>query len=105
MDLYALIEEWPHESLVSFRELPGYLSGAPTTEEAIQKAPEAIAEYLHWLKQNKIFFFAEEISPINVVVKERLRAERVGVRFATELIAPTHREMANALTVAATARK
>ena len=23
MNLYALVEEWPHESLVSFRELPG----------------------------------------------------------------------------------
>lgn len=105
MDLYALIEEWPHESLVSFRELPGYLSSASSVVEALQQAPEAIAEYICWLKQNKIFFFEEEINPINVVVKERLQAERVGVRFATELIAPTDREMTNALTVAATARK
>lgn len=105
MDFYALIEEWPRESLVSFRELPGYLSAAPTTEEAIQQAPEAIAEYLRWLKQNKIFFLEGEINPINVVVKERLRAEQVGPCFATELVAPTDQEMANALTVAATARK
>lgn len=103
MQWYALVEEWPEESLVSFRELPGCLSTAPTAEEAIQKAPEAIAEYLRWLKQNNIFFL-EEINSINVVVKERLRAERVGPRFETELIAPTDREMANALTVAATAR-
>lgn len=104
MDLYALVEEWPHESLVSFRELPGYLSVAPTAEEAIQKAPEAITEYLEWLKQNQIFFLEEETDPINVVVKERVRADRVGPRFEAELVAPTDQEMANALTVAATAR-
>lgn len=104
MDLFALVEEWPNESLVSFRELPGYLSAAPTTEEAIQKAPETIAEYLYWLKQNKIFFFEEEINSINVVLKERLRADRVGPRFASELIPPTDQEMANALKVAATTR-
>jgi predicted RNase H-like HicB family nuclease len=52
MDFYALIEESPNESLVGFRELPGCLATAPTTEEAIQKAPEVITEYLLWLKQN-----------------------------------------------------
>lgn len=104
MDLYALVEEWPEESLVSFRELPGCLSAAPTAEEAIQKAPEAITDYLEWLKQNKIFFLEERITPINVVVRERLRADRVGPCFEAELVAPTDREMANALTVAATAR-
>src|SRR5581483_2538590 len=105
MECYALIEEWPRESLVSFRELPGYLSAAPTTEEAIQQAPEAIAEYLHWLKQHKIFFLEGEINPLNVVIKERLRADRVGPCFAAELVPPTDQEMANALTVTATAHK
>jgi predicted RNase H-like HicB family nuclease len=100
MELYALVEEWPNESLVGFRELPGCLSTAPTAEEAIQKAPEAITDYLHWLKQNKIFFLEEEIHSIKVVVKERLRADGVGPRFEAELVAPTDREMANALTVA-----
>ncbi len=104
MEWYALVEEWPNESLVSFRELPGCLSTALTTEEAIQKAPEAIAEYFHWLKQNKIFFPKEEINSIEVVVKERLRADQVGPCFETELVAPTDREMTNALTVAAIAR-
>src|SRR5712692_5004997 len=104
MELYALVEVWPNESLVSFRELPGCLSTAPTAEEAIQKASEAIADYLRWLKQNTIFFLEEEINSINVVVKERLHADRVGPRFEAELVAPTDREMANALTVAATAR-
>lgn len=104
MDLYALVEEWPHESLVSFRELPGCLSTASTAEEAIRKAPEAITEYLRWLKLNQIFFLEEEINPINVVVKEHMRADRVGPRFEAELVAPTDQEMSNALTVAATAR-
>lgn len=103
MEWFALVEEWPNESLVSFRELPGCLPTAPTAEKAIQKAPEAIAEYLRWLKQNKIFFLEEEINSITVVVKERLRADRVGPCFEAELVAPTDREMANALTVAATA--
>jgi len=104
MDWYALIEEWPNESLVGFRELPGCLSAAPTAEEAIEKAPAAIVDYLRWLKQNKIFFLEREVDSINVVVKERLRADRVGPRFEAELIAPTDQEMTNALTVAATTR-
>jgi predicted RNase H-like HicB family nuclease len=104
MEWYALVEEWPHESLVNFRELPGCLSTAPTAEAALQKAPEAIGEYLRWLKQNQIFFLEDEPTSITVVVKERLRADRVGPRFEADLVAPTDREMANALTVAATAR-
>jgi predicted RNase H-like HicB family nuclease len=104
LEWYALVEEWPNESLVSFRELPGCLSTAPTAEEAIQKAPEAIAEYFRWLKQNNIDFLEEEINSINIVVKERLRADQVGPCFEAELVAPTDREMTNALTVAATTR-
>ena len=104
MEFYALVEEWPDESLVFFRELPGCFSIASTTEEAIQKAPEAITEYLRWLKQNVIYFLEEEITSINVVVKERLGECRVGPCFEVERTAPTDREIANALTVAATAR-
>ena len=104
MDLYALVEEWPHESLVSFRELPGCLSTVQTAEEAIQKAPEAITDYFLWLKQNKLFFLEEKITSINVIVKERIRADRVGPCFESELVAPTDREMMIALNVAATAR-
>ncbi len=104
MDFYALVEEWPDESLVSFRELPGCLSTAPTAQEAIEKAPEAIAAYLLWLQQHTIFCLEEEIDSINVVVKERLRADRVGLRFEADLAAPTDREIANALTVARAAR-
>src|SRR5690349_24113711 len=104
MEFYALVEEWSTESLVGFRELPGCLVGVPTTEEAIEKAPQAIVEYLRWLKQHKIYFLEEEVNTINVVVKERVRADRVGVLFETELIAPTDQEMTNALAVAAAAR-
>jgi predicted RNase H-like HicB family nuclease len=78
MVLYTLIEEWPDESLVCFRELPGCFSTAPTTEEAGQKAPEAIADSLRWLKQENIFFLAEEVSSLNMVVKERLRGDQIG---------------------------
>ena len=39
-----------------------------------------------------------------MVVKERVRVDQVGPRFEAELVAPTDREMANALTVAAAAR-
>jgi predicted RNase H-like HicB family nuclease len=104
MDWHALVEEWPNETLVSFRKLPGCLSAAPTTEEALAKAPEAIADYRQWLGQNEIDFLEEEVGPDNVVVKERLFADQVGPLFEAELAAPSNQEMANALTVAATAR-
>lgn len=105
MEFYGLVEEWPDESFVNFRELPGCFSTAPTTEEAIQKAPEAIAEYLRWLKQNDILILEEEVDSINVVVKERLHRNNGGPpRFEADLPAPTDREIDNALNVAATAR-
>jgi hypothetical protein len=106
MDVYALIEEWsdPDESIVFFRELPGRFVTAPTTCEAIQQAPGAIADYARWLKQNKLTFLEGNVSSINVVVKEILRAKLAGPRFASDLPAPTDQEMENALQVAATAR-
>lgn len=106
MDFYALSEEWsdPDESIVFFRGLPGCFVTAPTTHEAIQQAPGAIANYVRWLKQNKIFFLEEDVSSINVVVKEILHAKPVGPRFESDLLAPTDQEIDNALRVAATAR-
>jgi predicted RNase H-like HicB family nuclease len=104
MECNALVEEWPGESIVSFRELPGCFSTAPTTQEAIQQAPEAIAAYLRWLKQNDLLVLEEEVTKMNVVVKERLRGDHVGPRFEADLPAPTDREIDIALNVAATAR-
>lgn len=82
MERYALIEEWPNESLVSFRELPDCLSTAPTAEEAI-------TEYLRWLKQNKIFFLEEEINSINddasVLVSADSAGRELRLLMATQL--------------------
>jgi len=77
MDFYGLVEEWPDESLVVFRELPGCFSSSPTTEEAIQKAPEAIVEYLRWLKQNDVTILEEEIDSINVVRRGKVRRAKL----------------------------
>jgi predicted RNase H-like HicB family nuclease/uncharacterized damage-inducible protein DinB len=105
MEFHALVEEWPGESYVVFRELPGCFSTAPTTEEAIRQAPDAISEYLRWLKQNDILIHEEEVDVINVVVKERKRGNNGGPpRFEADLPAPTDREIDTALNVAATAR-
>ncbi len=105
MEFYGLVEEWPGENYVVFRELPGCFSSSPTTEEAIQQAPGAIAEYLRWLKQNDIPILEEEVDSINIVVKERLHGNNGGPpRFEADGPAPTDREIDNALNVAATAR-
>ena len=106
MNFYALIEELsnPDESLLFFRELPGCFVTAPTTREALQQAPGAIAEYARWLQQHNIFFFEKDISSITIVVKEILRAESVGPRFVADLPAPTDQERDNALQVARVAR-
>ncbi|HEU0001418.1 MAG TPA: hypothetical protein VFQ36_10990 [Ktedonobacteraceae bacterium] len=107
MDCYALIEEWsdPDESIVFFRELPGCFVSTPTTHEAVQQAPGAIVEYIRWLQQHRIFFLEEDVSSITIVVKEILRAESVGPRFASDLPAPTDQEINHALQVAAIARE
>src|SRR5215472_18273342 len=79
MNVYALIEELsnPDESLLFFRELPGCFVTAPTTREAIQQAPGAVAEYARWLKQHNIFFLEKDVSSITIVGKEILREESV----------------------------
>ncbi|GHO46526.1 type II toxin-antitoxin system HicB family antitoxin [Ktedonospora formicarum] len=104
MEYYALVEEWKSESMVLFRELPGCLTTAPTYEEALQKAPAAIAEYLLWLKQHDLPLPQGDIEDIKVVVRERIQAKNVGPRFESDLPAPTDEEIEKVFQVANTAR-
>lgn len=106
MQFYALVEEWPGESIVFFRELPGCFSSAPTTVEALQTAPEVIARYFRWLKENDIVLVEEDINPISVVLKEQLASsdEHTGPLFDADRAVPDDLEIDNALNVAATAR-
>jgi predicted RNase H-like HicB family nuclease/uncharacterized damage-inducible protein DinB len=99
----ALVEEWPNEAMVYFRELPGCLTTAPTFEEAFAAAPAAIANHIRWLKANDLI---EEIdNDIAVVVKERLAAlDNAGPRFEAELAPPGDEEIDMALNVAGMAR-
>ncbi|HEU5377845.1 MAG TPA: DinB family protein [Ktedonobacteraceae bacterium] len=108
MQFYALVEEWPRESFVFFRELPGYFSSASTTAEALEAAPAAIAHYFRWLKQNDIVLVEEDINPISVVLREQVALtspdEHAGPLFVADRAAPDDLEIENALNVAATAR-
>ena len=106
MQFYALVEEWPHESMVYFRELPGCFSTAPTTAEALRNAPETIERYFRWLKENEIVLVEGEIKPISVVVKEQIASAdgNTGPCFEADRAAPDDLEIDNALNVAATAR-
>jgi predicted RNase H-like HicB family nuclease len=105
MHIHALVEERPGESMAYFRELPGCLSSASTTEGAIQAAPEAIEYYFRWLKENSIVLF-ETVDPLHIVLTERLNCTNAGTGplFATDRVAPGDQEIDNALNVAATAR-
>jgi hypothetical protein len=106
MQFHALIEEWPSESMVYFRELPGCLSAASTSEAALQGTPTVVEDYFRWLKKNEIVLFEEEVNPLNVVLAERLKSIEPdsGPLFATDRAAPDDLEIDNALNVAATAR-
>ena len=106
MRYFALVEDWPGESMVYFRELPGCFSSKPTYEEALKAAPAAIASYLNWLKKNDLSIVEENDGKIEVVVKERLAAlnDQIGPRFETDLAPPGDVEIDNALDVAAAAR-
>jgi len=104
MQYNALVEEWPGECMVYFRELPGCLSTAPAYEEAVAAAPAAIAKHVRWLKANDLI---EEINgDILVVVKERLAAgdNDNGPRFEAEAQPPGDEEIDMALNVAGMAR-
>jgi predicted RNase H-like HicB family nuclease len=106
MHFYALVEDWPGESMAFFREFPGCFSSAPTYEEALKAAPAAIFSYLNWLKKNDLAIVEEDNSEIEVVVKERLTADggQIGPRFEADLAPPNDAEIENALNVAAAAR-
>lgn len=106
MQFYALVAEWPDESVVFFRALPGCFSSAATTAEALQNAPEAITRYFRWLKENEVVLLEEEITSIEVVVQEHLVGSdaNVGLLFETDHTAPDDLEIDNALNIAATAR-
>lgn len=106
MRFYALVEEWPEETMVYFRELPGCFSSAPTYEEAIKGAPDAISTFLKWAKKNDLALIDEDSSEIEVVVKERIPAinGQSGSRFEADLAPPDDVEIDNALNVAAAVR-
>ena len=106
MQYSALVEEWPGESMIFFRELPGCFSSAPTYEEALKNLPAAISTYLNWLKRNDITIVEDDGSDIAVVVKERLVAidGQKGPRFEADLPPPDDVEIDAALNVAAVAR-
>src|SRR5579875_3848343 len=106
MQFQALVEEWPGESMVYFRELPGCVSSAATTEAALQAVPAVVEQYFRWLKENDIVLFEEEVRPISSVVAERVSSKdnSAGPLFAADRAAPVDLEIDNALNVAATAR-
>jgi predicted RNase H-like HicB family nuclease len=106
MQFHALVEEWPGESMVYFRELPGCFASAPTTEAALQAAPQAIEKYFRWLKENGITLFDGEVGPIGVTLTERVSSVEgeAGPFFEADQAAPNDLEIDNSLNVAATAR-
>lgn len=106
MLFYALVEEWPGESMVFFRALPGCFATGATTEAALQAAPAAIERYFRWLKTNDLAIIEESINPINIVLAEQLSSknEATGPLFEADRAEPNEVEIDNALNVAATAR-
>jgi predicted RNase H-like HicB family nuclease len=106
MQFFALVEDWPGESMVYFRELPGCICSAATTEDVIKAAPGAVAEYFKWLKANDLPLLDEFDGTIEVVVRERMSAEndRLPYCFEADRIPPTDEEIERALGVAAAAR-
>ena len=105
MRFHALIEEWPSQSVVFFRELPGCTITAQTTAAAIGAASAAIERYLRWLKKNDIPL-EEDGSPTSIVVQERLSSlgNNRGPLFAADRTGPSDLEIDFALNVAATTR-
>ena len=106
MRFNALVEDWPGESMAYFRELPGCFSSAPTYEEAVKVAREAISAFLKWSKENDLVLIEKYDREIEVVVTERLPAvdDQAGPMFNVDLLPPNDAEIDNALNVAAAAR-
>lgn len=106
MQFNALVEKWPGESMVFFRELPGCVASAATPETVLQAAPAAIEQYFRWLKTNGLVIVEGDIHPIHVVMSEKLSStsNSCGPIFEADRAEPDELEIDNALNVAATAR-
>ncbi len=106
MQFYALTEEWPGESTLFFRALPGCFVSATTTHAAFQASSAVIEQYFRWLKANDLAVVEGNYQPIDVVLAEKLAAEggRIGPCFAADRRTPNELEVDNALNVSATAR-
>lgn len=106
MQFRALVEEWPGESMVFFRELPGCFATAVTTDAALQAAPAAITRYFRWLKANDLSVIEENVDSVEVVLSERLPSKdgSTGPLFVADRAEPDAVEIDNALNVSATAR-
>jgi hypothetical protein len=106
MQCNALIEEWPRESMAFFRELPGCYCSAPTYQALLAVIPDAIADYLKWIKANDITMLDEFDGQIDVRIAEHILAENgtIGPLFEADLAPPDDIEIDTALNVAAAAR-
>lgn len=106
MQFFALAEEWPGESILYFRELPGCYCSALTYEQVVKAAPGMIADYLNWVKANGIVVLDEFDGSIEVIEKEHItvREGEPAPCFEADLFAPDDAEIDKALNVAAAAR-
>jgi len=83
MQLRALVEVWPSETLVYIQELPGALASGATTEEALAALADAVEAHLGWLAGNGFAFDAAEAIGIEVV-EQMIAGDGVGPLFALD---------------------
>lgn len=107
MTYNALVEEWPGEYSVYFRELPGCVVSALTFEELDDKLPQGVADHLSWLAR---WGLADgSATQDSVVIAERVPAipvkdDLAGPIFQADLAPVTVAEVDYALRVAELAR-
>ncbi len=92
----ALIEEWPSETLLFVRAVPGFQINAPNPDAALIQARESLPVFLEWLRRLELEPPVDAGAALHVA--ERLVASgSQGPRFAADLIAVSEDELELAL--------
>lgn len=103
MQLRALVEIWPSETMVYIAELPGCVSAGSSADEALEGLPEAVEAHLSWLAGNG--FVAGEGDVVIDIVEQLQSTDGRGPLFDADRVAVSAAELEHALRVGALARR
>lgn len=103
VQLHALVEVWPSETMVYIVELPGCLAAGSSAGAALERLPDEVEAHLGWLAVNG---FPQQSEEVSIEIAEQLAAhDGRGPLFDSDRAAVSPAQLDFALRVGALARR